>query len=104
MVDPHGNAPMPRSKTKPSVLSPAGFAFLAAQLEAIARPSAHAHHRRVQRLAVTVRYCRRHRDELPENAIPYDAFRLFALSHRWVEHRGRVTPNVVLAIYRPTID
>lgn len=86
----------------------AAVEFLAEQLAAISKHPSRAHYRRhdsrVRRLAVSFRPCQRQVDLLPESRIPLDAFRLFSLSHRWIDRRGRVTPVVVLGISKAEVD
>jgi hypothetical protein len=77
-------------------------------LDALAAPQAagvHAHHKRSDLLAATYRPCQRSTDRIPDERVPFDAFRLLALTHRWTEGvRGQISRKVVLAIYRPVVD
>jgi hypothetical protein len=79
--------------------------FLLAQLRALADASRHAHRRRSRCLAVTFRPSRRGRDGVPDRPIPFDQFRMIALSYRW-SRPGRHGPrkHLALATYRPTLD
>jgi hypothetical protein len=85
-------------------LSEGALAFLDAGLQAIKNTPAHAHARRVERLGVTYRPCKRGSDFLPQAHIPFDDFRLMSLSHRWCDRSGAVNPIVVLGAYKPVVD
>jgi hypothetical protein len=98
------SATMPRFNVKKMSLPAASVEALAAELAALSRRSFHGHAKLVGRLAVTYRPCSRTTDALPEVRVPFDDFRLFALSHRWVDNRGIVTPMIVMGMYRPALD
>ncbi len=95
---------MPRSNVKKMSLPAASVEALAAELAALSRRSFHGHAKLVGRLAVTFRPCSRTTDALPEVRVPFDDFRLFALSHRWIDNNGIVTPMIVMGMYRPALD
>jgi hypothetical protein len=89
---------------RPERLSEAALAYLDAGLQAIKNAPNHAHARRVERLAVTYRPCKRGSDRLPEGRIEFDAFRLMSLSSRWCDRSGVVSRIVVLGTYQPVVD
>jgi hypothetical protein len=77
--------------------------FLLEELEAVGRSSEHAHRRRLGRAAVTFRPCRQGRDAIPAGLIPFDAFRLLAVTYGYSDGRGP-RPRVSLGVFRPTLD
>jgi hypothetical protein len=89
---------------RPERLSEGALACLDAGLQAIKHTPAHAHARRVERLAVTYRPCKWRSDTLPQAHIQFDDFRLMSLSHRWCDRSGVVTRIVVLGAYKPVVD
>jgi hypothetical protein len=97
-------ATMPRSNMKKMSLPAASVEALAAELAALSRRSFHGHAKLVGRLAVSYRPCSRTTAALSEVRVPFDDFHLFALSHRWVDNRGIVTPMIVMGMYRPALD
>jgi hypothetical protein len=85
-------------------LAPGVADVLLAGLQAIKNAPAHAHSRRVERLAVTFRPCKRGSDFLPQAHIQFDDFRLMSLSNRHCDRSGLVSRITVLGAYKPRVD